>query len=593
MSTRGSSLRTRTLFVVVLATTAFVLVICIPLRAHILDRFAHIEEELATNDLAAVRNTLSAETDAVGALARDYALWDASYDFVAEDTPPSESEYIRENFPDDMFSQSRLDLALIVRADRSVRYETRLDAARAERVAPVPVGEILAPGDEILTARPNAGILRTSAGLFIVGSHPILHSDASGEARGTMVLGRALSAPTIEDLAQRVRLALSILPLDGELPEDVSARRAAIDALAPDGDLLAPLDDDTLGAYSVVRDLHHQPVALIRVLVPRDVYSEGRADADFITASVAVTCLTFGLLVLLLLERMILKRVLHLSTEVGAVGAARDHSLRVSEEGTDELGALAQTVNEMLTSLERLNSELSEERAKAERLLRNVLPEPIANRLKQGERTIADAFGEVTVLFADIVGFTVLSSKIPAEELIVVLNDIFSRFDTLAERHGLEKIKTIGDAYMVVAGVPEPRGDHAIAVARMALDMLDAVDAFNRERGTELGIRIGIHSGPAVAGVIGQRKFIYDIWGDTVNTASRMESTGVPGRVQVSDATAKAIGDALPLEDRGVIQVKGKGEMRTWLLAERPRAAEAPAQPPEVQPSSDAEASPG
>jgi len=211
---------------------------------------------------------------------------------------------------------------------------------------------------------------------------------------------------------------------------------------------------------------------------------------------------------------------------------------------------------------------LRREFQRSERLLHNILPATIANRLKDDAdtQTIADRFECCTVLFADIAGFTAWSASLSPEELVRRLNEIFSAFDALAARHGLEKIKTIGDAYMVAAGIPEPRPDHADAMARMALDMQAFVRSLRDRSGVGLAIRVGIHSGPAVAGVIGLRKFIYDLWGDTVNTAARMESHGLTDEIQVSDATARLLGASFQLTDRGVQQIKGKGEMRTWLL---------------------------
>jgi class 3 adenylate cyclase len=177
------------------------------------------------------------------------------------------------------------------------------------------------------------------------------------------------------------------------------------------------------------------------------------------------------------------------------------------------------------------------------------------------------------VLFADIVGFTPFSAKMTPRDLVHLLNEVFSAFDALARRHGLEKIKTIGDAYMVVGGLPAPRTDHAAAVAAMALDMRDAIGA----RGEGLVLRIGLHTGPVVAGVIGTSKFTYDLWGDTVNTASRMESHGVPGRIHVSDELRAALGEGWRLEERGVIEVKGKGPMRThWLSGRGPSTCSPP-----------------
>jgi adenylate cyclase len=195
-----------------------------------------------------------------------------------------------------------------------------------------------------------------------------------------------------------------------------------------------------------------------------------------------------------------------------------------------------------------------------------VLPGPIAERLKTGESLIVDRFDAVSVMFADIVGFTSVASKTSPEAVVTMLNEVFSMFDKLAEQHGLEKIKTIGDAYMVVAGIPQPVADHATAIAHMALDMLAGIAAYAQRTGTDLSIRIGVHSGSVVAGVIGTKKFIYDLWGDTVNTASRMESTGLPGRVQVTEATYALLREQFELEERGLVEIKGKGSMRTYLL---------------------------
>ena len=207
---------------------------------------------------------------------------------------------------------------------------------------------------------------------------------------------------------------------------------------------------------------------------------------------------------------------------------------------------------------------LDVERGKSDRLLLNVLPREVADILREENRTIAEHYDEISVLFADPVGFTPLSERLTPSETVALLNDVFSHFDTLADRYGVEKIRTIGDAYMVAAGVPVPRPDHAHVLAAMALELNEFVT--NRGGSERLQLRLGIHSGPAVAGVIGQAKFQYDIWGDTVNTASRMESHGVPGQIQITEATQRLIDDAYVCSRRGPIEVKGKGTMETWFL---------------------------
>ena len=207
-----------------------------------------------------------------------------------------------------------------------------------------------------------------------------------------------------------------------------------------------------------------------------------------------------------------------------------------------------------------------------ERLLLNILPEPIAQRLRDGEPLIADRFDDVTLLFADIVEFTRLSSSMSAAELVGVLNEVFTVFDALVDRYGLEKVKTIGDAYMVVGGMPERSDDHTVRMAGMALDLAEAVGRIDAAARLGISFRIGLHCGPVVAGVIGTRKFIYDVWGDTVNLASRMESHGLPGRVQVTHAVMERLGDAFRFESRGLVDIKGKGPTLTWFLLGRAEA---------------------
>ena len=212
---------------------------------------------------------------------------------------------------------------------------------------------------------------------------------------------------------------------------------------------------------------------------------------------------------------------------------------------------------------------LERERQRSEALLLNILPPAIALRLKADEQTIADGYEQVTVLFSDLVGFTPLSATVSPRELVAILDEIVRAFDTLCDEFGLEKIKTIGDAYMVAAGLPTPRPDHADAVAAFALRMCETLAAIEARHQRGLQLRVGVHTGPIVAGVIGHRKFAYDLWGDTVNVAARMESHGIPGRVQISAATREALGDRFVVEERGTIEVKGKGAMAAFLLVGR------------------------
>jgi adenylate cyclase len=222
--------------------------------------------------------------------------------------------------------------------------------------------------------------------------------------------------------------------------------------------------------------------------------------------------------------------------------------------------------------LKKLFDQVVAERRVSERLALHVPPDSIAARLQARPDVTPDSFADVTVLIADIVGFTELAPAVSPAQLALLLDEIFTSFDGLAKERGLRKIKTLGNSYMAAAGVPVPLGDHAAQAAHLSLDMVDALERFNERSGNSLQVRIGIASGPVVAAVIGKRMYLYDVWGDAVNTASRMESHGVAGRVQVSESTRRLLGVPFLLEERGVIEVEGKGELKTWFVTGRTRA---------------------
>jgi guanylate cyclase len=214
----------------------------------------------------------------------------------------------------------------------------------------------------------------------------------------------------------------------------------------------------------------------------------------------------------------------------------------------------------------RLFTLLRGEQAKSENLLLNILPKEIAAILKNESRTIADHYTEASILFADMVGFTPLSARLGPVEMVELLNEAFSHFDSLVDKYDLEKIRTIGDSYMVASGVPRRRADHAQALVCMALEMRDFVNSHTFRNGQQVSFRIGINSGPVIGGVIGKRKFVYDVWGDAVNVASRMESHGMGGTIQITRGTYELIKDAFVCEPRGSVDIKGKGEMEVWLV---------------------------
>ncbi len=312
--------------------------------------------------------------------------------------------------------------------------------------------------------------------------------------------------------------------------------------------------------------------------VTEEMYAfKGRIALLVLIISVFVTFFT-----MLILNALVIAPILGLRDDLMAAGETITQEKNyvkfysISAKRNDELGQVMVAFNQMYQRifkeiLQRKMAEqiLRDEQEKSESLLLNILPHSIAKQLKEGQKNIADGFPEVTILFADMVGFTKLSEKIYPKELVCLLNEIFSSFDRLTDKHDLEKIKTIGDAYMVVGGLPIPRDNSAEAIAEIALDMLAEIARFNLEKNLNLSIRIGINTGPVVAGVIGTKKFIYDLWGDAVNTASRMESHGIPNTIQVTEATYGLLQDKYLFEERGQILIKGKGEMNTYLLLSR------------------------
>ena len=275
--------------------------------------------------------------------------------------------------------------------------------------------------------------------------------------------------------------------------------------------------------------------------------------------------LTLTVLAAWFMTRQILRPVNALVAAAQRV-AAGDLTAHVDWKYRDELGLLSDTFNSMTRSIREKTELIEQKNRENERLLLNILPPEIAARLKEGEQDIADSFADVTVLFGDLVGFTALSSHTSATDIVEMLNGLFSLYDEAAHELGIEKIKTIGDCYMAVCGLPRPCSDHTDRMARMALRMVEATRQYGEEKGMNLQLRIGLNSGPVVAGVIGTTKFIYDLWGDTVNLASRMESTGVPGQIQVTRAVYERLKYDYDFESRGMVKVKGKGEIEAWLL---------------------------
>jgi sensor domain CHASE-containing protein/class 3 adenylate cyclase len=571
-------LRQKTLLLVVFPLVGLIALLYYSLAAVLQRSYEQLEEQDTQRNVHRVQEALKGDLEALKRVTHDYAFWDDTYTFIAD----GNQSYINSNLTTDIFSTTDANFIIYINRQGKVIFSEGFNVQQEETIAiPPSLLDQLKPGSplrKISSTGVSAGLLPTGDEILLVASQPILRTDGSGPSRGTLIMARYLDATRLDALKQRTQLDLSIhLVKRPDLSPDL---RTAIDKLEQNASQLSnlfnqapihihPLDADTIEGYTLLSDLYNKPVLLIRVSLPRDIFKQGQVSLQYLILSLLGLGTVFIIILVLLLENIVLKRLIQLSGEVKQIGQQNDLSYRVTAQGKDELSALGQAVNWMLEQLEIKASALAEEQQKAENLLLNILPAPIVPKLKQSQDSIAEHYDEVTILFADIVGFTPLSSRLEPIELVSILNQIFSEFDNLADQLRLEKIKTIGDAYMVAAGLPLPRRDHAAAIAEMALSMQEVIQKFSTSYGDRFQIRVGINTGVAVAGVIGTKKFIYDLWGDAVNIASRMESSGEPGAIQVTEATYHHIKDRFILERRGTVNVKGRGEMTTYWLRGR------------------------
>ncbi len=574
------TLRQKTLLLIGVTLIGLLGVLYATLSTLLLVYLDDLEVRKTRQELKRGLNALSEDVAQLSVVARQWGVWDDAYKFMVT----GDRKFIQTNFSDSLFFDFRLNLVLLSRPSGQIAFSRGLNLSQ-QKAMPVPPALIDANFELQSTDLRSGyrGILLVPEGTLIVASQPIITTDGRGPSRGSLAIARYLNTGEINRLKGLNQLSITIHKFNNpRLPADFQQVRSEFELskekllnfesnslLSTEEFIIRPLNSDTMSGYALLRDIYGKPALLLRVDSPRVIYKHGLIGLRYLIISLFGVGLIFILATLFLLEKLVLLRLARLSKDVKYIGTKNDLSMRVFSNGVDELSSLGKTINWMLSALESSLKELKSEREKAERLLLNILPQPIANRLKKEERTIADSFNEATVLFADIVGFTKLSAHTSPVELVNLLNQIFSAFDRLAEQHGLEKIKTIGDAYMVVGGIPTPGSDRAQAVAEMALDMLAAIQEFNAANHAEFNMRIGINTGPVVAGVIGLKKFIYDLWGDTVNVASRMESQGIPGCIQVTDATYKCLKDKYEFIERGFIQIKGKGEMMTYLLLRR------------------------
>lgn len=557
-------LRTKTLLAI--GVTLVVLVIAISTASYLIvtQSILTAEEQGSKQSMESVLGIFDRTSVEFDERFLDWSAWDDSYEFVVD----KNKAYIDANLIFETYQTIKIQAVAFVDAKGQVVYSGSADPEITKEIPLLPEVQARLKVDDpliktALEGKHTTGFLPTSAGPMLLTVQPIMPSTGQGKARGVVVFGRYMSDEILGKMSDTARLPIHLAEYK-TLKDDTKQIANKIEK--EKGTVIKEKNDQVLNGYALLNDIDGKPYLLVSVDMKRDIYQTGKKSQFNLILFLILAGIVLGGITLLQLEFMILKRLSRLSDDVEEIGQTYDLSKRVYDEGKDELADFGKAMNRMLAKLHELEKVLAVERDKSEKLLLNILPSDIADRLKESNEKIADHYEEASVLFADIVNFTAMSATLQPSELVAILNGIFSMFDEVVDTLKLEKIKTIGDAYMVVSGLPDPRPDHAIVMARLALAMRRALDRFNRERDLSIEIRIGINSGPVVAGVVGTKKFLYDLWGDTVNTASRMESTGVPGQIQVTEETRKRIQTKFRTVYRGKVAVKGKGELDTYML---------------------------
>lgn len=513
-------------------------------------------------------NTIDSQLQGLLITTCDYSRWDDFYRYVVSGNVDFETNILDPELSQVNLALLDVNIIAVLLTDGQFRYAQQ--AKPNSRPVPLQtsvqryLSSWLRQNTPLEQTTQQAGWIPTDEGLSFVAICPSTDTLQTQPANGALVLGRTVDQNQIAAISEQVQapiflinLAQSLNSTEQQVRDRLTTLPSSSDPLLPDEAIVVlPVDTRQIAGYARIDDIAGNPIALLRVELARNFYQQGLLANRLLATILLVAGSIFGGV-----GWWLLRRLLHESQRLAR-----------SEEALAQESALRQAdarFREKAMELEIALADLSREQERSESLLLNVLPEPIVQRLKHNQTSIADQFDNVTILFADIVNFTPLASRLQPMELVEFLNSIFSKFDNLVEALGLEKIKTIGDAYMVAAGLPIPRADHAEAIAELALNMQQVTADLRSKTGEEFQIRIGIHTGAVVAGVIGTKKFIYDLWGDTVNVASRMESTAVAGGIQVTSTTHALLKNLYEFEIRGTIQIKGKGAMETYWLRKK------------------------
>lgn len=539
------------------------------------DNYVILEQQDVKRDVQTIHNNLEREAQIVAEKMIDWSQWDDCYRFALK---PNKA-FIDSNLTPDALVSIKINAILIFNNARKLLVARSYRVVNNQVVAWKIDGILryFAQYPELITHDSSddkiKGIVNfeddNAQSTAFFASEPIRPSNPSPNVSGTIVFFRLLDQDYIEQLLKRQQVEAIFHPIHTLEPQDML--RNVLTELRPSNPILVkPQDEAQVSGFSLIRNYYQQPIFLLEVHKHRDIYVQGKQLINNTLYILLIFIAVFLLVTLVSLSHWVLFPLFSLLNDVQKITRSSDIRSRVRERGNDELGKLSREINIMLNSLdytlEKERRDLLAEKERSEVLLNNILPSMIAQRMRRGELMIAEYFQEVTVLFSDIVGFTKLAAGTEPQELVKLLNIIFSEYDSIADKYDLEKIKTIGDAYMVVSGVPLYHPDHAQRVAWMALEMRERLSEINESLKLDIAVRIGIASGEVIAGIIGKRKFSYDLWGDTVNTASRMESHGVEGKIQCTENFYRVLQNEFIFEPRGFIEVKNKGKMFTYFL---------------------------
>ncbi len=527
----------------------------------LLEKYASLENTEIQRDLERILDAIHYEIKINDNKLKDWAIWDETYQFIQDHN----QSYIENNINDNVPITIGIDIMVFV--DKHKKIVATQQSSQNSSLT-IEFLQYLQNSPKLLNHSEKStvyGLITLSNTLLLLASRPILRNDKTGPIMGTLIFAKVFNDALSQAITQRLRLNIRFYSRQ-ETYQQPNLQPILTTLTAPKPFLVLPKNNQFVEGFTWFYDLDNQPSLLIQLIKKRPIYQQGLQLINRFLIALTLAGFLFLGISLLLIRQLVLSRLFQLVKDVQIITRSGNVSQRVQVVGQDELAILSQEINAMLTSLEDQSQALAVEQEKTESLLNNILPISIAKRMKQGETLIAEHFDQATVLFSDIVGFTQLSTHTTPARLVEILNQIFSEFDLIADYYGLEKIKTIGDAYMVVAGVPQPCKLHVETMALMALKMRDKVFELNKLFNLDISIRIGISTGEVVAGIIGKRKFAYDLWGDVVNMAARMELHGVAGKIQCTEMIYQLLQPTFEFENRGFIEVKGKGSMQTYFL---------------------------